>query len=130
MSDRRPDRVYGILVADGRVFLRETPNGLGLPGGRFAPLADDRKGELRAYLLDQLGIAGRAIWAQGAFDYWDPAEELPAFSGFYTVWEWDGDVPPEDGQWLDAEGVARAGLHPSVQILLTSVLATKALKTT
>lgn len=130
MSDRRPDRVYGILVREGRVFLRHTPHGPGLPGGRFPPLADDRKGELRAHLFDQLGIMARAIWAQGAFDYWDPAEELPAFSGFYSVWEWDGEVPADAGEWCDAAGVAAAGLHPSLQILLTSVLATKALRTT
>src|SRR5690606_12971044 len=100
------------------------------PGGAFAPLADDRKGELRAHLLDQLGIVARAVWAQGAFDYHHPAEEIARFSGFYSVWEWDGEIAPGAGEWLGAGDIAASGLAPSVKILLTSVLDTKAIRTT
>lgn len=129
MTDRRPDCVYGVLVREGTVFLTRRGTALGLPGGVFRPLAEDRKVELRAHLEDQLGIRARAIWAQGAFDYRDPTEPCERFSGFYTVWEWDGDVPAESGVWLDTEAVSGAPLVPSLRILLTSILATLALRT-
>ncbi len=131
MSDRRPDCVYAILVRDGRVFLRLFDAGVGLPGGVFRPLAEDRKVELRAHLFDQLGIDARAIWAQGAFDYRNPDELSDRFSGFYTVWDWEGPVPSQLGDWFESDGVTGApGLHPSLRILLLSVLATLAVKTT
>ncbi|MEX1103768.1 MAG: hypothetical protein WED87_05945 [Dehalococcoidia bacterium] len=130
MTDRRPDRVYGILVRDGRVFLSTQAGALGLPGGIFRPMAEDRKIELKAHLWDQLAIEATRIWAQGAFTYRNPGEECEAFCGFYTVWEWVGDVPDERGEWLDVEGVAASLLQPSVKTLLTSVLNTTALRTT
>jgi len=130
MSDNRPERVYGILVRDGRVFLRESERGPGLPGGVFRPLADDRKVELKGHIHDQLGVHARAVWAQGAFDYRDAAEEREAFCGFYSVWDWDGEIAPEMGRWLNAAGVAsESGLPPSLRILLTTVLDTVAMKT-
>jgi len=147
VSDRRPDCVYGILVRDGRVFLTEhAPEGkaggraggraagsaatLAVPGGVFRPLADDRKAELKAHLYDQLGIMPRAVWAQGAFVYQHPAERRPRFSGFYTVWEWDSDLAEDLGVWLDADGVTGSGLPAPLRVLLLSVLATLALRTT
>jgi hypothetical protein len=130
VSDARPECVYGILVKDGRIFLADYPGGCGLPGGVFPPLADDRKGELRAHLFDQLGIVARAIWAQGAFLYQHPGERVERFSGFYTVWEWDGDVAEGLGRWLDEGALALVRIPPSVRILLLSVLATLALRTT
>ncbi|WBL35288.1 hypothetical protein O0235_10910 [Tepidiforma flava] len=130
MTDRRPDRVYGILVRPGEVFLRDVGGRLGLPGGIFRPLAEDRKVELRAHLWDQLGIEASAIWAQGAFDYQDPAEDRPWFSGFYTVWQWQPDPAPGAGRWLSRDDVLAAGLSPSLRILLLSVLDTIAIKTT
>lgn len=131
MSDRRPDCVYGILVRDGRVFVRWSGDEAGLPGGVFRPLAEDRKVELRAHLWDQLGIEARAIWAQGAFDYRNPGEAGgERFSGFYTVWEWAPEVQPEAGRWLTSEQIETSGLPPSLRILLLSVLATQAMKTT
>jgi len=129
MTDARPDCVYGVLVRDGRVFVASCDGALGLPGGVFRPLADDRKGELKGHFFDQLGIRASAVWAQGAFLYRHPLEPRERFSGMYTVWEWEGDVAPGAGLWLDAEGVARADLPPSVRILLTSVLATLAVRT-
>jgi hypothetical protein len=130
MTDRRPDRVHGILVRDGRVFLTRHGDDLGLPGGVFRPLADDRKGELKAHLWDQLGIEATRVWAQGAFAYRNPDQAGEAFCGFYTVWDWDGDVPAGAGEWLDLEAVAEHALPASVKILLTSVLNTTALRTT
>ncbi len=130
MSDRRPDCVYGILVRDERVFLRAYGEQLGLPGGVFRPMADDRKAELRAHLWDQLGIEATAIWAQGAFDYRNPDEERERFSGFYTVWEWRPDVPAASGLWLGSNEVAASPMVPSLRILLLSVLATLAIRTT
>ncbi len=129
MTDRRPDRVHGILVRDGRVFVTRYGEALGLPGGVFRPLAEDRKVELKAHLLDQLGIEATRIWAQGAFAYRNPDEVRAAFCGFYTVWEWDGDLRDGLGEWLDLDGVAACSLPPSVRILLTSVLNTTALRT-
>ena len=143
--DRRPECVYGVLVRDQRVFLTWHDGALGLPGGVFQPLAEDRKVELRAYLADQLGINARAIWAQGAFDYQHPAEAAPRFSGFYTVWDGfsfhdsrftnAGDSGPNAiatgaGIWLDADGVSETALPAPLRILLISVLNTQAVKTT
>jgi hypothetical protein len=130
MTDRRPDRVYGILVRPEQVFLRAVDGALGLPGGVFRPLADDRKAELRAHLWDQLGVEAEAIWAQGAFDYQDPAEDRPFFSGFYTVWRWQPDPPPNLGRWLSHDDILRASLPPPLRILLISVLDTIAIRTT
>ncbi|HMO96228.1 MAG TPA: hypothetical protein PKD27_08895, partial [Tepidiformaceae bacterium] len=79
MTDRRPDCVYGILIREGRVFVRAMDGGPGLPGGVFRPLAEDRKVELRAHIWDQLGIEVRAVWAQGAFDYRNPDETEQRF---------------------------------------------------
>jgi hypothetical protein len=129
VTDRRPDRVYGILVRGGKVFLAQYGGALGLPGGVFRPLAEDRKVELKAHLWDQLGIEATRVWAQGAFLYRNPNEEREQFSGFYTVWEWGGEVDERLGHWLDLEGVAAADLAPSARILLTSVLNTTALRT-
>ncbi|HEX6032318.1 MAG TPA: hypothetical protein VFY90_12875 [Tepidiformaceae bacterium] len=129
MTDRRPDRVYGILVREGRVFLAAQAGELGLPGGVFRPLAEDRKVELKAHLWDQLGIEAGAIWAQGAFDYRAPGEDREYFSGFYTVWDWAGDVPEDAGIWTDVPSLAGTALVPSLKILLTSVLNTQALRT-
>jgi hypothetical protein len=130
MTDRRPDCVYGILVRDCRVFLRGFGEERGLPGGIFRPMAEDRKVEVRAHLWDQLGIEARAVWAQGAFEYRNPDEAAERFSGFYTVWEWEPDVPAEAGCWLTSDEVAASALTPSLRILLLSVLATLAMKTT
>ncbi|MCL4241349.1 MAG: hypothetical protein KJ048_08345 [Dehalococcoidia bacterium] len=130
MSDRRPDCLYGILVKQERVFVRWYGDEPGLPGGVFRPLAEDRKVELRAHLWDQLGIEARTIWAQGAFDYRNPDEAAERFSGFYTVWEWEPEVRAEAGRWLASEHIATSGLPPSLRILLLSVLATLAMKTT
>ncbi len=130
MTDRRPDCVYGILIREGRVFLREMDGALGLPGGVFRPMAEDRKVELRAHIWDQLAIEARAVWAQGAFDYRNPDEERKRFSGFYTVWEWEPDPATELGRWFDTDQVAASPLAPSLRILLQSVIATQAVKTT
>jgi hypothetical protein len=130
MTDRRPARVYGVLRRGDRVFLRSTAGGLGLPGGAFRPLAEDRKVELRAHIHDQLGVEAKNIWAQGAFAYRDACEAEEAFCGFYTVWDWDGGVPGGAGRWLDKDEVAdEPGLPPSLSILLLSILDTVALKT-
>ena len=130
MTDRRPDRVYGVLVKDARVFLRSAPNGaLTLPGGVFRPMAEDRKVELKAHLFDDLGIEATAVWAQGGFMYQRPGEEDERFSGFYSVWEWEGDVPEDAGTWLGLEDIAASRLPPSLKILLTSVLNTVAMRT-
>lgn len=130
MTDRRPDCVYGILIREGRVFLRSMDGRFGLPGGIFRPLAEDRKVELRAHLWDQLAIEARAVWAQGAFEYRNPDEETEKFSGFYTVWEWEPDPAPALGRWFDSSQVAASTLVPSLKILLQSVIATQAVKTT
>jgi hypothetical protein len=130
MTDRRPECVYGILVREGRGFLRDVDGGLGLPGGIFRPMAEDRKVELRAHIWDQLGVESRAVWAQGAFEYRNPDEERERFSGFYSVWEWEPEVPDGAGRWLDAEQVAASTLPASLRILLQSVIATQAVKTT
>ncbi|MGI8927135.1 MAG: hypothetical protein ACR2HN_10900 [Tepidiformaceae bacterium] len=127
--DSRPERVYAILVRAGRVFVARYAGAEGLPGGVFRPLAEDRKVELRAHLYDQLGIDARAIWAQGAFSYRHPIEERERFSGFYTVWDWEGEVPAEAGRWLTAEAVAQADVVPSLRVLLLTVLNTVALRT-
>lgn len=130
MSDRRPERVYGILVREGKAFLCASAAGLALPGGEFRPLAEDRKVELKAHLAAQLGITARAVWAQGAFEYRQPGDITERFSGFYTVWEWDGEVPEGAGAWVDREQVQWApGLSPSIRILLLSILDTVAMKT-
>lgn len=129
MSDRRPDCVYGILVKAGRVFLRDVGGRPGLPGGTFPPMADHRKHELRALLWEQLGIDAERMWAQGAFDYQDPTEERPRFSGFYSVWEWEGDVPVAAGWWLDEAAVLSAEIPASLRVLLLSVLSTQATRT-
>ena len=133
MTDRRPDRVYALLVRDGKVFLRAvegTTERYGLPGGVFRPLAEDRKVELRAHLQDQLGIEATKIWAQGGFEYRDAAETEDAFSGFYTVWEWHGDVPRDAGIWIDARTIERVvGLPESLRVLIFSVLDTVAMRT-
>lgn len=130
MTDRRPDCVYGILIRDGRVFLRSMGGAFGLPGGTFRPLAEDRKNELRAHLWDQLEIEARAVWAQGAFDYRNPDEERERFSGFYTVWEWEPEPAAGLGRWFDTDQVAASSLVPSLKILLQSVIATQAVRTT
>jgi len=130
MTDRRPDRVYGLLVREGRVFVLRTPSGPALPGGEFRPLAEDRKAELAAHIYDQLGVEVRSIWGQGAFEYRDPLEARPGFSGFYSVWEFEGTIPAGSGEWLDPGGVAASSLDPRVKVLLTSLLDTKAMKTT
>lgn len=130
MTDTRPERLYGVLVRGDRVFLGSYRGRPGLPGGVFREMAEDRKVELRAHLHDALGIDARAIWAQGAFLYQHPDEPEERFSGFYTVWEWDGDVPEAAGAWLGQDGVSSADLPASLKILLTSVLATQAIKTT
>ena len=119
----QPLRAGGQRAADRRRHLRlaRCVDGIALPGGSFPPLAADRKAELRGHLLDQLGIVGRTIWAQGAFDYQRPGDERACFSGFYSVWEWDGEPPEDGGYWLDASEVAASGLPPSLKILLTSV---------
>jgi hypothetical protein len=129
MTDRRPECVYGILVRDSRAFLMRYGDAVGLPGGVFRPLAEDRKVELRAHLYDQLGIEARAIWAQGAFFYRHPTEQHDRFSGFYTVWEWIPDLAPDAGEWLDADSVSRIDVPASLKILILSVLATLALRT-
>jgi hypothetical protein len=129
MTDRRPDRVYGIIVRDSRVFLCRYGDHFGLPGGIFRPLAEDRKAEVRGHLLDQLGIMSRAVWAQGAFIYHHPAEEIPQFSGFYTVREWDGGIPGDAGEWFGAEDLAGVNLEPALRVLLLSVMATQAVHT-
>lgn len=129
MTDRRPERVYGVLVREGRVFLVRHGARLGLPGGVFRPMAEDRKVELTAHLWDQLGIEATRVWAQGAFEYQGADHDRSEFSGFYSVWEWEGDVSASAGQWLDADGVAATDLAPPLKILLTSVLNTLALRT-
>jgi hypothetical protein len=129
MTDARPDCVYGILVHDGRVFLGRYGDEFGLPGGVFRLLAEDRKVELKAHLFDQLGIRASAVWAQGAFLYRHPLENTERFSGFYTVWEWQGDVPAEAGEWLDEAAVVARIEQASLRIPLISVLATLALRT-
>ncbi len=122
-------RVYGILVREGRVFLRAAGERHGLPGGEFRPLAEDRKVELKAHLADQLGIHATKVWAQGGFDYQDAAETGAAFCGFYSVWEWEGEVPPAAGIWVDQRTIERVILPESLRILLFSVLDTVALRT-
>jgi hypothetical protein len=129
MTDRKPDRVYGVLVRDARVFLERRGAGLALPGGVFRPMAEDRKVELKAHLFDSFGIVATAVWAQGGFMYQRPGEEDEWFSGFYSVWEWDGEMPEDAGVWLDEDEVAASRLTTSVKILLTSVLNTVAMRT-
>ena len=104
IHDSRPERVYGVLVRGGTVFLSAHDGRFGLPGGVFRPLAEDRKVELKGHLEEQLGIRATAVWAQGGFDYQHPAEGRPTFCGFYSVWEWEGDVPDSAGRWLDEAG--------------------------
>lgn len=130
MTDRRPDCVYGLLIRDARVFVRAIEGHFGLPGGVFRPMAEDRKVELRAHLWDQLGIEARAIWAQGAFDYRNPDEDREKFSGFYSVWDWEGEVGKDAGHWLREDEVAMTAVPASLRILLFSVLQTQAVKTT
>ena len=129
MTDVRPDCVYGILARGGMVFLRRLPEGWGLPGGAFPPLADHRKNELRALIWDQLGVDARSIWAQGAFEYRSPGEDSARFAGFYSVWEWDGVVPDDAGEWASAEDLSAYELDPSLRILLLSVLSTETMRT-
>ncbi|MEO9254820.1 MAG: hypothetical protein ABI305_04725 [Tepidiformaceae bacterium] len=129
MTDQRPECVYGVLVREQRAFLARSDGGLGLPGGIFRPLAEDRKIELRAHLYDQLKIDARAIWAQGAFLYRHPSEPCERFSGFYTVWEWDGEIAENAGDWLDTDAVTASSLPAALRVLLLSVLATLALRT-
>lgn len=128
--DKRPECVYAVLVREGRVFLTWHDGALGLPGGVFQPLAEDRKLELRAYLTDQLGISARAIWAQGAFEYRRPDQPVSRFCGFYTVWEWTNELAPGCGIWLDADAVIKTELPAALKILLISVLNTQAVRTT
>jgi len=131
MTDRRPDCVYGLLVREGQVFVRSMDGHFGLPGGIFRPMAEDRKVELKAHLWDQLGIEATRVWAQGAFDYRNPDEDREKFSGFYSVWEWEGDVPGGGaGRWLSAEEVPMTALPSSLRILMLSVLQTQAVRTT
>ena len=130
MTDRRPDCVYGLLVKDGRVFVRAMDGHFGLPGGVFRPMAEDRKVELKAHLWDLLGIEATAVWAQGAFDYRNPDEDGEKFCGFYSVWEWTGDVPGNAGLWLNADELAMTAVPASLRILAFSVLQTQAVKTT
>lgn len=92
-------------------------------------MAEDRKVELKAHLWDQLGIEATRVWAQGAFEYRAPGEPAPHFSGFYTVWAWDGEVSSDAGDWLDADGLAAATIPAPLKILLTSVVNTLALRT-
>lgn len=130
MTDQRPDRVYGVLVRDGHVFLSAHEGRFGLPGGAFRPLAEDRKVELKGRLEEQLGVRATAVWAQGGFDYQHPSEDRPWFSGFYSVWEWQGAVSEAAGRWLDEEQVTwLPGLPVSLRILLISVLETVAVRT-
>ena len=98
MSDQRPERVYGVLVREGQVFLSAHEGRFGLPGGVFRPMAEDRKVELKGHLEEQLGVRATAVWAQGGFDYQHPAEEEARFSGFYSVWEWTGEVAEAAGR--------------------------------
>jgi hypothetical protein len=112
------------------VFVRAMEGHFGLPGGVFRPMAEDRKVELRAHLWDQLGIEATSIWAQGAFEYRNPDEDAEKFCGFYSVWEWDGDVPESAGRWMTADELARTAVPASLRILLFSVLQTQAVKTT
>ena len=130
MTDRRPDCVYSILVRDGRVFVRAMDGHFGLPGGVFRPMAEDRKVEVAAHLWDQLGIEASAIWGQGAFVYRNPDEDRERFCGFYSVWQWTGDVPESAGRWLNDSELAMTALPASLRILLLSVLHTRAMKTT
>lgn len=130
MTDRRPDCVYAILVRDGRVFLRNVEGKAGLPGGPFPPLADHRKHELSAILWDQLGIEAETIWAQGAFEYRDPADSEERFSGLYSVWEWTGDVPEDAGCWISRDELRElTAIAGPLKVLLFSVLSTEALNT-
>ncbi|MBN9492953.1 hypothetical protein J0H33_06350 [bacterium] len=92
-------------------------------------MAEDRKAEVRAHILDQLGIMCRAVWAQGAFIYHHPIEEIPQFSGFYTVWTWDGDIPADAGEWLDAGQIAEADIEAGLRVLLLSIATTQAVDT-
>lgn len=128
--DRRPDRVYGIPVHEHAVYLVRYANGFGPAGGIFAPLAEDRKAELQAHLIEQLNIVARRIWGQGAFDYRHPEEDREYFSGFYTVWQWDGDLLEGRGLWLGQAQVAALDVVPSLKILLTSIIDTQAIQTT
>ena len=127
--DKRPEFVYGLLVREETVLLTRHGDALGLTGGAFQPLAEDRKVELRAYLADQLGIDARAVWAQGAFDYQHPSQTRSHFSGFYSVWEWTGEVAAGTGAWLGLDEVAASDLPPSLKVLLISVLNTLAVRT-
>jgi hypothetical protein len=129
IGDNRPERVYGILVRDHCVYLTSYGDEHGLPGGVFRPLAEDRKVELAEHIRDQLGVEARAIWAQGAFRYRHPLEEAERFSGFYTVWEFEGVLPQGAGAWFDRHTLEDAILPPSLRILLLSVLSTEALRT-
>ncbi len=122
--------MYGILVRDGRVFVRAMDGHFGLPGGVFRPMAEDRKVEVAAHLWDQLGIEASAIWGQGAFVYRNPDEDRERFCGFYSVWQWTGDVPESAGRWLNDSELAMTALPASLRILLLSVLHTRAMKTT
>lgn len=129
MTDRKPDCVYGLLIRDGRVFVRAMDGHFGLPGGVFRPMAEDRKVELRAHLWDQLEVEARSIWAQGAFDYRNPDEDRERFSGFYSVWEWDGEIAADRGRWLSEDDIPLTALPSSLRILLLSVLQTQAVRT-
>ncbi len=130
MSDRRPDCVYAILIRDSHVFLRSVGDGWTLPGGTFGRLADHRKHELIAQLWDQLGIEATAMWAQGAFDYRAPGDDRERFSGFYSVWDWDGEVPGDAGAWFTIEELPGLPLPPQLRILLTSLLSSQPMRTT
>lgn len=129
MTDKKPDCVYGLLIRDRHVFVRSMDGHFGLPGGIFRPMAEDRKVELRAHLWDQLEIEARSIWAQGAFMYRNPDETREKFCGFYSVWEWEGDVSDTAGRWLTEGEIAMTALPSSLRILLFSVLQTQAVRT-
>ncbi len=65
-----------------------------------------------------------------ASDEIDPVAWAERFSGFYSVWEWEPDVPGGAGRWLTSDEVGASTLPAPVRILLLSVLATLAMKTT
>ena len=65
------------------------------------------------------------IWAQGAFEYTRRSRgDREKFCGFYTVWDWSGEIPEGAGPWVDRDHISTIeGLPGSLRILLLSVLA-------